>query len=142
MPAAASAHDHATAPAAPLEAVPAKPEHKVGQLTTAELTREASKLEAALRRPFADSIKALLRARLDAVRAEQAERARRRDEDLAAAKAELAAQDADRTTTAARPTDDQPAPLLALRRASQRGQRVVSARTCRVHPAVTDTESQ
>lgn len=72
--------------------MPAKPDHKVGQLTTAELTREASKLEAALRRPFAESIKVLLRARLDAVREEQAERRRRREADTAAAKAELAAQ--------------------------------------------------
>jgi hypothetical protein len=102
MPAAARAHDQDTAPAAPLEAVPAKPEHKVGQLTTAELAREASKLEAALRRPFADSVKALLRARLDAVHEEQAERARQRDEDVAAAKAELAAQDADRAARTAR----------------------------------------
>ena len=79
-----------------LEAVPAKPEHKIGQLTTGELAREVTKLEAALRRPFAESVKALLRARLDAVRHEQADRARRRDEDVAAAKAELAAQDAAR----------------------------------------------
>ena len=105
MPAAARAHDQAPAPAAPLEAVPAKPAHKVGQLTTGELAREASKLEAALRRPFADSVKTLLQARLDAVRAEQADRARRRDEDVAAAKAELAARDADRAASAARTAD-------------------------------------
>jgi hypothetical protein len=74
-----------------LEAVPAKPEHTIGQLTTGELAREVTKLEAALKRPFADSVKALLRARLDAVRREQADRARKRDEDVAAAKAELAA---------------------------------------------------
>ncbi|MGD0243981.1 MAG: hypothetical protein ABSB59_27195 [Streptosporangiaceae bacterium] len=83
-------------PPEPLEAVPAKPEHKVGQLTTGELAREVSKLEAALKRPFAASVKDLLRARLDAVRREQADRARKRDEDVAAAKAELAAQAAAR----------------------------------------------
>jgi hypothetical protein len=53
-------------------------------------------LEAALRRPFAAEIKRLLRSRLDAVQDEQAQRARRRDEDVVAAKAELAAQDAAR----------------------------------------------
>lgn len=80
----------------PLEAVPAKPEHQIGQLTTSELTRERSRLEAALRRPFAIEIKRLLRARLDAVLGEQAERRRRCEEETAAAKAELAAQDAAR----------------------------------------------
>ena len=80
----------------PLETVPAKPQHKIGQLTTGELAREVSKLEAALKRPFAESVKALLHARLDAVRREQAARARKRDEDVAAAKAELAAQSAAR----------------------------------------------
>jgi hypothetical protein len=74
-----------------VDAVPAKPEHRVGQLTTGELARERSRLEAALRRPFAAEIKRLLRSRLDAVLAEQADRARRRDEDTAAAKAEFAA---------------------------------------------------
>jgi hypothetical protein len=93
MPAIVPVPDQAMAD--PLEAVPAKPEHKVGQLTTGELAREVSKLEAALKRPFAESVKALLQARLDAVRREQAERRRRRDEDTAAAKAELAAQTAD-----------------------------------------------
>jgi hypothetical protein len=83
-------------PPEPLEAVPAKPEHKIGQLTTGELAREVSKLEAALKRPFAESVKALLRARLDAVRREQSDRARKRDEDVAAAKAELTAQAAAR----------------------------------------------
>lgn len=73
------------------EAVPAKPEHKVGQLTTGELARERTRLEAALRRPFAAEIKRLLRSRLDAVLTEQADRARRRDVDTAAAKAEFAA---------------------------------------------------
>lgn len=101
MPAAAPAHDQATTPAEPLDAVPAKPKHKVGQLTTGELAREASKMEAALRRPFADSVKVLLHARLDAVREEQADRRRRRDEEVAAAKAELAAQDADRAASRA-----------------------------------------
>jgi hypothetical protein len=76
----------------PLEALPAKPKHQVGQLTTGELARERSKLEAALRRPFAQEIITLLRRRLDAVLAEQDERRRRRDEDTAAAKAELASQ--------------------------------------------------
>jgi len=40
----------ATAPAQasePLEAVPAKPEHTIGQLTTGELARERSRLEGA-----------------------------------------------------------------------------------------------
>ena len=71
----------------PLEAVPAKPKHKVGQLTTAELVRKRSRLEAALRRPFSEDIKALLQGRLGAVRAEQDERARRRKAFTAAAKA-------------------------------------------------------
>jgi hypothetical protein len=62
-----------------LDEIPAKPNHKIGQLTTGELARERSRLEAALRRPFAESVKALLRARLDAVLAEQAERQRRRE---------------------------------------------------------------
>lgn len=84
------------------DAVPAKPEHKIGQLTAGELSRERARLEAALRRPFAAEIKRLLRSRLDAVQDEQAERARRRDEDVAAAKAELAAHDADRAGRAAR----------------------------------------
>jgi hypothetical protein len=85
MPATVPAPDQAIAE--PLEAIPAKPEHKIGQLTTGELAREASKLEAALKRPFADSVKALLHARLDAVRAEQADRSRRREKETAAAKA-------------------------------------------------------
>jgi hypothetical protein len=78
-----------------LDEIPAKPNHKVGQLTTGELARERSRLEAALRRPFAESVKALLRARLDAVHAEQAERRRRREADTAAAKAELASRAAE-----------------------------------------------
>ncbi len=80
----------------PLEAVPAKPKHKVGQLTTAELAKERRRLEAALRRPFSDDIKALLQERLDAVLAEQDERASRRAEGIAAAKAEAAARAAER----------------------------------------------
>jgi hypothetical protein len=80
----------------PLGTVPAKPKHEVGQLTTSELTRERSRLEAALRRPFSDDIKHLLSARLAAVLAEQDERARRRAEDIAAAKAEAAAKAAER----------------------------------------------
>ncbi len=78
------------------DAVPAKPEHKISQLTTGELVRERARLEAALRRPFAAEIKRLLRSRLDAVQDEQAQRARRRDEDVAAAKAGPAAQPAAR----------------------------------------------
>jgi hypothetical protein len=78
-----------------LDEIPAKPNHKIGQLTTGELARERSRLEAALRKPFAESVKALLRARLDAVLAEQAERQRRREADTAAAKAELASRAAE-----------------------------------------------
>lgn len=92
MPAAADAeaqaHDQV---AAPPEAVPAKPEHEVGQLTTGELARERSRLEAALRRPFSKDIKILLQARLDAMLEEQAKRERRRVADTVVAKAELAA---------------------------------------------------
>ncbi len=84
------------------DAVPAKPEHKISQLTTGELARERARLEAALLRPFAAEIKRLLRSRLDAVQDEHADRARRRDEDVAAAKAKLAAHDADRAASAAR----------------------------------------
>ena len=82
----------------PLEAVPAKPKHKIGQLTTGELMRERSRLEAALRRPFAADVKALLQTRLDAVLAEQAGGERRREADTAAAKAELAAEAAGQAT--------------------------------------------
>ncbi len=96
MPATAPAQNQVTAPAEPLEAVPAKPKHMVGQLTTAELVRERSTLEAALKRPFSDDIKALLRGRLDAVCAEQEERARRRAEATDAAKADAAARAAER----------------------------------------------
>jgi len=96
MPATAPARDEITAPAEPIEAAPAKPKHVVGQLTTAELVRERSTLEAALKRPFSDDIKALLRGRLDAVRVEQHERARRRAEATAAAKADAAAKAAER----------------------------------------------
>ena len=86
----------------PLEAVPAKPEHKIGQLTTGELARERSRLEAALRRPFSEDVRALLRGRLDSVLAEQDERSRKRQADTAAAKAALAAESADRAAKAAR----------------------------------------
>jgi hypothetical protein len=75
MPATAPAHDQA---AEPLEAVPPQPEHEVGQLTTAELARERSTLEAALGKPFPAGITKILQGRLDAVRAEQDERARMR----------------------------------------------------------------
>ncbi len=95
----------ATAPAQacePPEAVPAKPKHAVGQLTTGELARERSLLEAALKKPFADDVKALLQARLDAVMAERAERSRKRQADTAAAKAALAAESGDRAARAAR----------------------------------------
>jgi hypothetical protein len=79
----------AATPAQALEAleVPAKPKHKIGQLTTAELVRERSRLEAALRRPFSEDVKALLRGRLGMVQAEQDERARKREAFTAAAKA-------------------------------------------------------
>jgi hypothetical protein len=87
MPVTAPAHDQTTAPTWPPGAVPAKPKHVVGQLTTAELVRERSMLEAALRRPFSDDIKRLLSGRLEAVLAEQDERACKRAEATAAAKA-------------------------------------------------------
>jgi hypothetical protein len=76
MPATAAAQNQA---AAPLEAVPPKPEHAVGQLTTGELARERSTLEAALDKPFPAGIKKILQDRLDAVCAEQDERARMRE---------------------------------------------------------------
>lgn len=76
MPAIAPAHDQT---AGPPEAVPPKPEHAVGQLTTAELARERSTLEAALGKPFPAGIKTILQGRLDAVCAEQDERARMRE---------------------------------------------------------------
>jgi hypothetical protein len=85
----------------PLEAVPAKPEHKIDQLTTGELARERSRLEAALRRPFSTEVKALLQTRLDAVLAEQDGRERRREADTAAAKAELTAEAAEQALRAA-----------------------------------------
>jgi len=84
-----------------LAAVPAKPEHKIGQLTTGELARERSRLEAALHRPFSTDVKALLQTRLDAVLAEQDGRERRREADTAAAKAELAAEAAEQALRAA-----------------------------------------
>jgi hypothetical protein len=85
-----------------LETVPLKPKHAVGQLTTGELARERSRLEAALRRPFSEDVKALLQARLDAVLAERAERSRKRQADTAAAKAALAAESAERAARTAR----------------------------------------
>jgi len=87
------------------EAVPAKPEHKIGQLTTSELVRESSRLEAALKRPFSEDVKTLLQARLDAVLAEQDERSRKRQADTAAAKAALAAESAEQEARAAREAD-------------------------------------
>jgi hypothetical protein len=85
--------------------VPPKPRYAVGQLTTGELTRERRLLEAALKRPFAEDVKALLQARLNAVMAERAERSRKRQADTAAAKAALAAESADRAGRAAREAD-------------------------------------
>lgn len=82
--------------------VPPKPKYTVGQLTTGELARERSMLEAALKRPFAEDVKALLQARLDAVMAERAERSRKRQADTAAAKAALAAESGDRAARTAR----------------------------------------
>lgn len=87
---------------AELERVPPKPRHAVGQLTTGELARERSRLEAALKRPFSEDVKALLQGRLDAVLAEQDERGRKRAADTAAAKAALAAESADRAAKTAR----------------------------------------
>jgi hypothetical protein len=75
---------------------------QIGQLTTGELARERSRLEAALKGPFSEDVKALLRRRLDAVLAEQDERSRKREADTAAAKAALAAGSADRAARAAR----------------------------------------
>jgi hypothetical protein len=82
--------------------VPAKPKHATGQLTTGELTRERSRLEASLKRPFSEDVQALLQRRLDAVLAEQDERSRKRQVDTAAAKAALAAESADQAASAAR----------------------------------------
>ena len=96
----------ATAAAAPeADAVPAKPKYEIGQLTTGELARERSRLEAALKRPFSEDVKALLQRRLDAILAEQAERSSRRQADTAAAMAALAAESADRAAMAAREGD-------------------------------------
>jgi len=85
-----------------LEMVPPKPKHTVGQLITGELARERSRLEAALRRPFSEDVRALLRGRLDAVLAEQDERNRKRQADTAAAKAALAAESAEQAARAVR----------------------------------------
>jgi hypothetical protein len=95
---AAAARAHVSEPGE----VPAKPKHAIGQLTTGELARERSRLEAALKRPFPEDVKALLRGRLDAVLAEQEERSRKRDADTAAAKAALAAESAEQAASAAR----------------------------------------
>lgn len=98
----ADAEAEAADQSAGLEMVPLKPKHAVGQLTTGELARERSMLEAALKRPFADDVKALLQRRLDAVMAERAERSRKRQADTAAAKAALAAESAEQAARAAR----------------------------------------
>ncbi len=94
----ATAPAHASQP----DVAPAKPKHAIGQLTTGELARERSRLEAALERPFTEDVKALLRARLDAVLGEQDERSRKREADTAAAKAALAAESVDQAARAAR----------------------------------------
>ena len=91
-----------------VEKVPPKPRHAVGQLTTGELARERSRLEGALKRPFSEDVRALLRSRLASVLAEQDERRRKRQADTAAAKAALAAKSAERAArTAARPAANQ-----------------------------------
>src|SRR5690349_4100468 len=83
-----------------LQGMPPKPKHAIGQLTTGELARERSRLEAALKRPFSEDVKALLHKRLDAVVAEQDERSRKRQADTAAAKVALAAESADQVAMA------------------------------------------
>jgi hypothetical protein len=98
----------APAQAPEVDAVPAKPKHVIGQLTTGELARERSRLEAALTRPFSEDVKALLQGRLDAVMAEQMERSRKRQADTAAAKAALAAESADRAAGTAREGGGEP----------------------------------
>ncbi len=87
----AQARDRAAGP----EEVPERPRFRLGEMTTAELARERRRLEAALRRPFSDDIKAGLRGRLEAVVAEQADRARVRREGIARAKADAAAKAAE-----------------------------------------------
>jgi len=87
MPATARAQDRVTQP----DEIPERPKFQLGEMTTAELANERIRLEAALRRPFSDDIKTLLSARLDAVLAEQDERARSRAESIAAAQARRAA---------------------------------------------------
>jgi hypothetical protein len=89
----AQAQDRA---AEPDEAVPERRNFRLGELTTAELDRERRRMEAALRRPFSDDIRAGLRGRLEAVVAEQADRARVRREGIARAKADAAAKAAER----------------------------------------------
>lgn len=76
--------------------IPAKPKHTIGQLTTGELAQERSRLEAALRKPFSEDVKALLQKRLDKVLAEQDERSRKRQADT------VAAETANRAARAAR----------------------------------------
>lgn len=76
--------------------LPERPKFRLGELTTAELARERRRMEAALGRPFSADIKALLRGRLEAVVAEQADRARVRQESIARAKADAAAKAAER----------------------------------------------
>jgi len=87
----AQAQDRAAEP----EEVTERPKFRLDEMTTAELVRERRRMEAALRRPFSDDIKAGLRGRLEAVVAEQADRARMRREGIARAKADAAAKAAE-----------------------------------------------
>lgn len=87
----ARAQDQASEP----EELPERPKFRLGEMTTAELARERSRMEAALRRPFSADIKAGLRARLEAVLAEQADRTRQHREGIARAKADVAARAAE-----------------------------------------------
>jgi hypothetical protein len=87
--------------AAEPEALPERSKFRLDELTTAELDRERRRMEAALRRPFSDEIRAGLRKRLEAVLAEQADRARERREGIARAKADAAAKAAEWERTGA-----------------------------------------
>jgi hypothetical protein len=87
----ARAQDRAAEP----DELPERPKFRLDELTTAELARERRRMEAALRRPFSDDIRAGLRERLEAVVAEQADRARVRREGIARAKADAAAKAAE-----------------------------------------------
>jgi len=87
----AQARDRAAGP----DEVPETPRFRLGEMTTAELARERRRMEAALRWPFSADIKASLQTRLDAVLAEQADRARVRREGIARAKADAAAKAAE-----------------------------------------------